>query len=86
MDLSKALDCLPHDLLFAKLEAYGFSANSLCLIYSYLTNRMQSVKIGSVKISQKIPQGSVLGPVLSYIFINDIFFLRIRLRLVQFCR
>ena len=54
MDLSKAFDCLPHDLLIAKLAAYGFSANSLCLIYSYLKNRMQRVKIGSVKTHNKL--------------------------------
>ena len=47
MDLSKAYDCLPHDLLIAKLEAYGFDFNSLCLMYSYLDCRHQRVKIGS---------------------------------------
>ena len=39
-DLSKAFDCLVHDLCIAKLEAYGFDYNSLKLIYSYLTDRM----------------------------------------------
>ena len=53
MDLSKAFACLLNDLLIAKLEAYGFSANSLCLIYNYLKDRMQRVKIGSVKSSQQ---------------------------------
>ena len=79
MDLSKAFDCLPHDVLIFKLEAYEFSANNLRLIYSYLTNRMQRNNIGSVKSSQKIvrvgiPQCSVLGHVLFNTFINDIFF------------
>ena len=46
MDLSKAFDCLPHDLLLAKLEAYGFTLDSLKLLRNYLTNRFQRVKIG----------------------------------------
>ena len=47
MDLSKAFDCLPHDLLIAKLEAYGFGIGSLRLIFDYLTSRKQRVRINS---------------------------------------
>ena len=45
MDLSKAYDCIPHDLLLAKLEACGFSLETLNLMNSYLTNRLQRVKV-----------------------------------------
>jgi hypothetical protein len=47
MDLSKAFDCLPHNLLLLKLEAYGLSKNSLKLLQSYLENKKQRIKIGS---------------------------------------
>ena len=77
-DLSKAFDCLPHDLIVAKLHAYGFSIDSLKLINSYLTERKQRVKINDqfsswLDIVVGVPQGSILGPLLFNIFLCDMF-------------
>ena len=86
-DLSKAFDCISHDLLIAKLNAYGFDETSLKVIISYLKNRTQTTKVGSLfsellNIVFGIPQGSILVPRLFVIYICDLFIVN---KEVNFC-
>ena len=77
--LIETFDCLPHELLIAKLDAYGFDKRSLKLIHSYLSNRKEKVKINHrysswSEILFRVPHGSILGPLLFNIFICHMFY------------
>ena len=79
VDLSKAFDTINHDLLLAKLRAYGFSTSALSLLYSNLKNRTQKVVINNKTNSSEVviagvPQGSIDLPLVFNLFINELIF------------
>ena len=77
LDLSKAFDTIDHNILLHKLTYYGFRGKALDWFSSYLSNRKQCViytneKSTMEKLTCGVPQGSILGPLLFILYVNDI--------------
>lgn len=79
LDFEKAFDCVPHELelLFQKLQNYGFGGKFLGLIASYLSNRLQYVIVDNENsekccVTSGVPQGSILGPLFHTLYVNGL--------------
>ena len=78
-DLSKVFDCIPHDLIIAKLEANGFHKDTIKLIYDYLSKRKQMFEVNDAcslwkDIFYGVPQDSILSTLLFNIHLFDLFY------------